>query len=171
MKGKPPDLPVEAALCAPDVSNGVGDPAGVLNVCTDVHSVGDETESAVNETVNVRKRKTEAQTKDSLSTPEIETLEPTYQWKQVNVGNGGMYVPLDAPIQTASRTFAFGRLERAGQAIAPDIKGERAGNGGGDQDEGDSNGDGDDMESGGSADSQRVEGARLSTESQHTRQS
>ena len=67
--------------------------------------------------------------------------------------------------------FAFGRLERAGQAIAPDIKGERAGDGSGDQDEGDGNGDGDDMESSGSADSQRVEGALLSTESQHMRQS
>ena len=65
-----------------------------------------------------------------------------------------MYILLDAPIQTASRTFAFGRLERAGQAIAPDIKGERAGNSGGDQDEGGGNGDGDDTESGGSANSQ-----------------
>ena len=51
----------------------------------------------------------------------------------------------------------------------PSVEDERAcdGNGNGSGD----NGDGDDTESGGNTDSQQVEGAQLSTESQHTRRS
>ena len=64
--------------------------------------------------------------------------------------------------------FAFRQLESGGKAIVPDIEGEMAegaGNSSGGRDE--DNGDGDDMESSGSTNSQRVEGAWLSTESQH----
>ena len=84
-----------------------------------------------------------------------------------------MYIPLDAPIQTASQMFAFGRLERAGEAIAPEVEsggeaiapvveGKRVGN---------DNGDVDSMTSGDNVDSKRVEAVLLAGDSQHMRQS
>ena len=83
-----------------------------------------------------------------------------------------MHVPLSAPIDTASRNFVFGRLESGDEAIVPSLKDKRVVEGDGNQSGGDGDdGDGDDTESGGSIDSQRVEGARLSTESQYTHQS
>ena len=75
-----------------------------------------------------------------------------------------------------SQTFAFGQVEgaeeaiatnveRAGEAIAPNV-GERAGNGGGDQDGGDKGG----TTSGGSVDSVQVNSALLAVKSQYMRQ-
>ena len=172
-KSKLPDLPMETTRGRPDEPNGCRNHVDGSSARMDAHTAEDKMESAVNKTVNVRKQKTEAQTKHSPSTPEIETLEPTYRWKRVSVGNGGVYVPLDAPIQTASQMFAFGRLERAGEAIAPEVEsggeaiapvveGKRVGN---------DNGDVDSMTSGDNVDSKRVEAVLLAGDSQHMRQS
>ena len=77
-----------------------------------------------------------------------------------------MYVPLNAPIETASRTFAFGRLESGEEAIAPrDVEGD------GDRDGDDGGvGDLDGTTSGGNVDSKRVKAALLAGDSQRMRQ-
>ena len=100
------------------------------------------------------------------------TAKPIGQWRGVSASCTDVHVPLSVPIDTASRNFVFGQLESGDEAIAPSLEGERVIEGDGDQSGGDGDdGDGDDTESSGSVDSQRVEGVRLSTESQYTRQS
>ena len=70
--------------------------------------------------------------------------------------------------------FAFGELESGEMAIAPNVEGERAGDGDGDRngDGGDDGGDSnvDDTTSGGDVNSTRVEAALLAAGSQHMHQ-
>ena len=79
-----------------------------------------------------------------------------------------MYVPLSAPINTASQQFVFGRAGSGVEAIAPDVEGETVeGVGVGDSDrDGDDNSE-DGIASGRTVDSMRVEGVQLAGESQH----
>ena len=79
-----------------------------------------------------------------------------------------MYVPWNAPVEAPGRTFAFGELENAVEAIVPNVEGERAGDGDGDRD-GDVGGM-DGTTSGVSVDSIRVNEALLAVGSQHTHQ-
>ena len=53
-KSKQPDIPVEAASCAPGESNGLRDAVDMSSMCTDGHSIGDKTETAADKTEIVR---------------------------------------------------------------------------------------------------------------------
>ena len=78
------------------------------------------------------------------------------------------------PVEVLGRTFEFGRLERAGEAIAPDVEGEMAegaGDGDGGRDGGDDGIDSNGTTSSGHIDSNRVEEALLAIESQRMRYS
>jgi len=168
-KAKPPDSPFGTTRTAPDEPNGVGDHTDGLSRCTDAHSVGNGRETAENDSRSVRKRQTEAQTRNSPKAHEIATPEPTKQWTRVSIGGGDVYVPFNAPIAIPTRRIVFGRPESGDEAIAPSVEGERAGEGDG----GGYGGDGDmgDTTSGGNSDSIRVEAALLAGESQRVRYS
>ena len=47
---KPPDLPVEAARCIPEESDGLGDRTDMSSARTDIYSAGNETETSEIET-------------------------------------------------------------------------------------------------------------------------
>ena len=107
---------------------------------------------------------------------EIETSKRSRQWKGVSAEGVDIYLPWDAPVEVPSRTFAFGQVEgaeeaialnveRAGEAIAPNV-GERAGDGGGDRDGGDEGS----TTSSGSIDSVQVNSALLAVKSQYMHQ-
>ncbi|KIM63284.1 hypothetical protein SCLCIDRAFT_24410 [Scleroderma citrinum Foug A] len=51
---KPPDLPVEVAICTPAESDGLGDQTDMLTTHTDAHSIETAMETAANETQNIR---------------------------------------------------------------------------------------------------------------------
>ena len=61
-KVKPPDLPVVAATCAPEVSNGNGDLAEGLTMHSDTYSIETETEKTENETAIIRTHQNSSQT-------------------------------------------------------------------------------------------------------------
>ena len=61
-KVKPPDLPVVAATCTPEVLNGDGDLADGLTVHMDAYSIEMETEKAENKTAIIRTRQNSSQT-------------------------------------------------------------------------------------------------------------
>ena len=167
-KVKPPDIPVEAASCAPGESNGLGDATVTSSMPTDMYSVADEAETTENETGNVRTRQTGQKMQNSPIGAQIETAKPTGRWKRVSVDDVDVYLPWGAPVEMPSRTFAFGWLESGETAIAPDIEGERARNSDDDRD-GDVGGV-DGTTSGSSVDSIQVNEALLAVESQHVRQ-
>ena len=169
---KPPDSPMETAKRTPDVPNGSGSHADASSVHTDTHCVGNETETTENAPKNVRTRRIERKAENSPNGRDIATPEVPSRWRKVSIGGGDVYVPCNAPvaaIETTSRWIVFGRVESGVEAIAPSVKGERAGDGDGDRYEGD--GDVDGTTSSGHIDSSRVEEALLATESQHTRSS
>ena len=96
----------------------------------------------------------------------------TYHWRKVNAEDTDVYVPVDAPIETTSRTFVFGWLESGDKLIAASVEGERASEGGGNRDEDDGGDrDVDGTASGSDVDSNRVEAALLAGDSQHANQS
>jgi len=164
------NLPMETARWTPDAPNGCTSHAGALSARTDVHCVGNATETAGNEADRVRTRRMGSVTRNSPNGIEIATPKPTIRWKKVSAGGIDVYVPQNAPIKAPSRKIVFGRPESGDEAIAPSVEGERAGDGdgdgnGGDGDDGHANG----TTSGGDADSTRVEAALLAAEGQHTR--
>ena len=150
----------------PDEPDGCGNLADMLSAHTDAHSDGDESETSANVRINVRMGRIDSKPRNSPEICKIATAKPIGQWRGVSTSCTDVHVPLSVPIDTASQNFVFGRLESGDEAIAPSLEGKRVVKGDGNQSGGD--GDGDDTESGGSVDSQRVEGARLSTESQYT---
>ena len=131
-RAKSPDPPISTVKQLPDQPNGLSNRMDMSSVQTDMHSTGDETEAAENETETVRKHQTEAQAQYSPVSPRIDMANPTYRWKRVSIGNRYGYIPWNAPVETPDRMFAFGQLERAGEAIVPSIEGETDGNGDGD---------------------------------------
>ena len=92
-KAKPPDLPVEASRRRPDKPDGCRNHADASSARTDSHCIGNGTETAENDSRNVSKCQTEAQTQYSLNTPEIETSKPICRWRKVSGGNVDVYVP------------------------------------------------------------------------------
>ena len=78
-----------------------------------------------------------------------------------------MYVPWNAPVEALGQTLAFGQPERGDEAIVPDVKSERAGNG--DDDQYGDDGDVGDTTSGSSVHLKRVKAALLAAKSQHVR--
>ena len=178
MKEKPPDLPMETTRGHPDEPDGCGNPADMSSICTDTHSIGVGTETAEIETGNVRIRQNGSNTQNSPKGREIVTPKSIGRWRNVSVEDVDVYLPWDAPVEVPSRTFAFGQVEDADQAIAPNL--ERAGeaiapNMGETARDGDGDGDGDDGDmdgatSSGDVDLNRVEEALLAVESQYVHQ-
>jgi len=166
---KPLNSPMETTRRRPDEPNGCGSRADGPSVHTDTHSVGNATETAKNEAESVRSRRIGSRTQNSPNAREIATPKLPKQWTRVSIGGGDVYVPFNAPIAIPTRRIVFGRPESGDEAIAPSVKGERAGEGDG----GGYGGDGDvgDTTSGGDIDSKRVEAALLAGESQLERQS
>ena len=164
-KQKPLDLPMEAAWQHPDKPNSFSDQMDRSSVHTDAHSIETGMEMSENIRRNVRMPRNEWKTQNLPYTHEIMTPKPTYRWRTVSVGDGGMYVPLNAPIETASRTFAFGRLESREEAIVPKVEGEGAVGGNGNRD-GDDDGEGG-TTSNDHADLSQVEEALLAGDSQY----
>jgi len=156
--------PMETARWTPDAPNGYGSHTDVSSARTHAYCVGNDTETATNETEIVRSHQVKQKSQDSPNGRDIATPELPGRWRKVSIGGGDVYVPLNTPIAVPTRQIVFGRVESGVEAIAPIAESERAGDGDSDRNGGD--GDGDDVESGGNVDSQRVEGARLSTESQ-----
>ncbi|KIM67352.1 hypothetical protein SCLCIDRAFT_21202 [Scleroderma citrinum Foug A] len=81
-------------------------------------------------------------------TPSVETETETAEnkrgnrsrrWKGVSTEGADVYLPWDVPVEVPSRTFVFGQVEGAEEAIAPNVD-KRAGDGGGDRDGGDVDG-------------------------------
>ena len=167
-----PNLPAEAAMQHSDKPNGCRNHADRSTAHMDVQSIAHETQTAETDVKDVRKGRSTSETQNSLYTLEIESSKHSYQWREVSIDYINAHVPWNTPIKvlrTASRTFAFGQVESAGEAAAARDSEQRVGNGDGDRDGDD--GDVDDMTSGGSVDSIQVEAAWLATESQHMRYS
>ena len=173
-KLKPPDLPVEAAICAPDKSDGCGNHMDVSSVRMDGHSDGDETETPVNETDNVRTPRIGRKVQNPPYATKIATSKRARQWRKISIDNGDMYVLLDVPIETSSQYFVFGWLEGRDEAIAPRNIEEMAEDGDADRNGGDrgdkGDGDVDGTTSSGSIHSMRVKTVLLAEESQHMHQ-
>ena len=171
-KNKPPDIPDSAGKWPPDEPNSLGDRMDTSSVRTYAHCIGNDAGAAENEMLNVRKSQTIEKSQDSLYTAEIESPKRSYRWRKVSIRNIDVYIPWNAPIEVLGRAFEFGEVKSTGKAIAPIVKGERAGDGDGSRNRGNRNderdGDGDSTMSGGSIDSTRVNEALLAGKSQHT---
>ena len=126
-------------------------------------------QTAADEAERVRTRRMGSRTRNSPNANEIATPERTYRWRKVSADGIDVYIPWNAPITIPRRKIVFGRAESGGEAIAPSIESERAGDGDGGRNGGD--GDVGDTTSGGDIDSKRVETTLLATGSQHMRQS
>ena len=165
---KPPDLPSQGARTPPDEPNGIRNRMDTFSIRTDAYTVGNRMEMPANKTENIRMRRNGRKTRNSLYTPEITKPEPTYRWKRVSNGDGGVYVPWNVPVRAQGQTFEFGEVESAGGWIMVDIEGETDG-------DGDRSGDGrggrmDGTTSGSGVDSTRVNAVLLAIESQHANQ-
>jgi len=169
---KPPDLPFGTTRTAPDEPNGCGSHADGSSARTHAYCVGNDMQTAANEAESVRMRRMGSKTQNSPVAHGIVTAKRPRRWRMVSVEEVHVYVAWNASIETASRNFVFGQVESGDEAIAPNVEGERAGNGdgNGDGDNGDV-GDVDGTTSGGDSDSIRVEAALLAGESQRVRYS
>ena len=164
---KRPNPPAGSTKSRPEEPNSFGNHTGTLGTCTDGHSVTNDPETAASASRNISSHQNSPKTRNSPHTHETATPESTYQWKRVSLRGIDIYVPLNAPIDSTSRIFIFGRVEGGVKAIAPSIEGKRVGDRVGNRDEW--NGDVDGTTSGGSIDSKRVKTALLAVNSQHTR--
>jgi len=110
--------------------------------------------------------------RNSPNANEIAMPERTYRWRKVSADGIDVYILWNAPIAIPRRKIVFGRAESGGEAIAPSVEGERAGDGDGDGNGGDGDdGDADGTTSGDGVDSTRVNAVQLATDSQHMCQS
>ena len=165
-KIKPPDSPSRSTRRAPDEPNAFGDATNTSTIRTDGHNAGNEKETAVNETKNVRTCQIDPKTQNLPNTPENGTPKSSYRWRKVSVDNIDAYVPRSVPVEALGRTFAFGEAQSGVKAIAPSIDGrdvkERASDG--DNDRNGDDGDGDGTASSGNVDSTRIGGVQLAGE-------
>ena len=135
-------------------ADGIRSHADASTGQTDTPSVETNLTKPENEMEIVSMRRIDLRTRNSPYTAEIVMSKPTRRWKRVSIEGVDVYLPWDAPVEVLSRTFAFGQVKGADEAIAPIAEGETAegaGNGGGDRDGYD--GDGDGMASSSNADS------------------
>ena len=107
-KKKPPDLPMEVARCAPGESDGLRDHMDRSSVHTDAHWVGNERQTAEDETEIVSTWQNSPKTQDSPYTLETKPSKHSIKWSRVSVGNGDVYVPMNVPIAAPSQIFVFG---------------------------------------------------------------
>ena len=167
---KMPNSPVSTKIRHIGEADGWGNHADGSGVCKDTQCIEMDAKTAENAN---RKVKTCQRRSRSLNSPcrlKIETAKRPGQWKHIsNHGNGG-YAPQNGPIEglgTRIRKFVFGRsLEVLGmdESVEASVEGER--DGGKDEE---CDGDVDGTVSGDDVDSKQVEAARLTAESQQTR--
>ena len=146
-KIKPPDIPDSATRRCSDESNACGNQTDTSSPRTGTQSVGDVRETAEKETQNVRNCRNDSKTQNTPYTTEVATFKHTYRRRMVSVNDSDVYLPSNAPIEAPGQTFTFGEPESGGEAIAPNVEGERASDGDGGQDSDDGDGDGDGMAS------------------------
>ena len=163
------NIPAGAERRHAGVAGGFRSHADTLTMRKDTHTVANDAGTAENASRNIRKCQNDSKTRDS---PYISEDGMPKRWRRVNADDGDVYLPLSAPIDSTSRIFAFGEVESGDEAIAPNVEGEKAGDGDGDPNGGDSgDGDADGTTSGSSIDSSRVKTVWLARESQHMRYS
>jgi len=127
--------PMVTAKRHSDGPDGHGSHADRSSAHTDTRSVGNTTETTENKAETVRTRQNGPKTRNSPNAIEIATAKLPRRWRRVSADGIHVYVPWNAPIEvlgTASRKIVFGRVESGDEAIAPSVKGERAGDGDGD---------------------------------------
>jgi len=136
---KLPDSPMETARWRPDEPNGCGNHADGSSVHAGVQRVGNDAETAANETENIRMCQTERKTENSPEMRKIATHKPTSRRKRVSVEGIDVHVPWNAPFEASSTTspvIVFGRVTSGDEATAVrDVEGKTAGNGDGDGDD------------------------------------
>ena len=96
----------------------------------DIPSVETETETAENDSTNVRCR-IDSKTRNSPYTLENETPKRSYRWRKVSAGDGDVYVPLNTPVAAPSQNFVFGQVKSGDKPIVASVEGKRAGGGDG----------------------------------------
>ena len=69
------------------------------NVHTDVHTTGNEMETAENVGRNVSMCRTEEKTKNSPKSHKIARFKPADQWKQVSTNGIDMYILWSMPVE------------------------------------------------------------------------
>ena len=65
----------------------------------DIPSVETETETAENDSTNVRRCRIDSKTRNSPYTLENETPKRSYRWRKVSTGDGDVYVPWNTPVE------------------------------------------------------------------------
>ena len=116
-KHKPPDSPVDTARTAPDKPDGRRNLADTSSICTDMHSIETNRKTAGIDNRNVRIHQINLTPRNSPETHKIATAKPIGQWRKVSVREVEVYIPVNASIETASRTFAFGWLKSEDEAM------------------------------------------------------
>ena len=99
---KTKNLPMEAARRHSNESNACRDQTDVSSRRTDTHCVGIEMETAETDAKNIRMPRNLSKMQNSPYATEITTCKRATQWRKISVNNGGVYVPLDVPIETSS---------------------------------------------------------------------
>ena len=124
-------LPSRSTKWLSDEPNSLRDVTDTLNVHTDMHTAGNEMETAENVGRNVSMHQTEEKTKNSPKIHKITMFKSADRWKRVSANGIDMYVPWNMSIEASGQMFEFGWFQSIGEAIAPDIenKGVVEGNG------------------------------------------
>jgi len=164
---KPPDSPMETARQRSDAPDRCGSHTDASSARTHAYCIGNDMETATNETEIVRSHQVKRKSQDSPNGRDIATPELPGRWRKVSIGGGDVYVLLNTPIAVPTRQVVFGRVESGVKAIAPSVEVERAVEGDGNRYGGD--GDGGSTTSSGNANSKRVGAALLAAKSQYTR--
>ena len=107
-KVKPPDIPIGPARVAPNEPDGCGNLADTSSVYTDVHSIGNKSETSVNETDIVRTHQVGQRTQNLPYTPKNGMPKRAICWRRVNVNKINVYLPWNAPVEALGQTFIFG---------------------------------------------------------------
>ena len=119
-------------VCLGNRADGSRDHADVSSGQTDAPSI--ETNTVIPENVpeNVRSSRKELKPQYSPNVPENGMSKRSSRWRRVSADDITVYIPWNTPVEMPGRTFAFGQLERAGEAIVPSVEGETDGDGDGD---------------------------------------
>ena len=113
------------AKCNVRETDGIGSHADTLTRQMHAPSVETDRIKPENETLNVRTRRIKRIAQNLPIGAQIETSKCSIRWSRVSIGNGDVYVPADAPIETASQMFSFGGPERRNGDCA-EIRGRRS---------------------------------------------
>jgi len=113
-RSKPPDSPIEAARPRSHEPNGCGSHAEAASAQTDAHSLETDVQSVTtnartlaNESRNIRTRRIGSRMQNSPVAHDIKLPEHTVWWRSVSAGEVDVYAPMNAPIETASRSSSL----------------------------------------------------------------